>query len=385
MVSHLRLPYTLLASDRLPSHLSSSSQPRREVTKTSALEVVHGHDSTTQEHTHRNGGCRTGRSLLGNGGAVVVTATAATTTAAAAAAAPASLLGRCELGRDVGGLRDARGERHGATGRAAGAGEGRGHHGRVGRGGAVGRVKDPVGDLVRYDSSLFRAPRHRAEGGGKDSLVDDVHNTVGDQDVGDDDLGAVDEDAVVVDADLDFLALRRLQGHVVLQAAAVANDAGDDVVREDVGELLLGEAAGRGADGGEGGVVGREDGDVGHAVETRGEVGLGDGADEGAEVGGQSGGGEVHRDGEDLVDDVDHAAGEVEVLTARVSLRPYERDTQRPLTASVTSDDCLRALMKLTLSSLTTASTTCPPVTFVYELLVSSVGMKAGFSVTSLA
>jgi hypothetical protein len=114
-----------------------------------------------------------------------------------------------------------------------------------------------------------------------------MHNTVGNKHIGSNDACAVHEDLSVVDGDSQVLAVDGLEHSAVLEARAVAHGAG---------------------------VGGRENGDV------RGGV---DGADEARRVestaeGGQACGGEGvgcdERDSEDVVNDVDDTAGEVDVL-----------------------------------------------------------------------
>ena len=95
------------------------------------------------------------------------------------------------------------------------------------------------------------------------------------------------------------------------------------MVGQDGGALFLGEVSGGGTDGSEGGVGGRKDGYVFEVVDGFDEGGCIEGADEGGEVCGQGGVGGGLGEGEDGVDDVDDAAGEVEVLLKK-EYKPIE-------------------------------------------------------------
>lgn len=110
-----------------------------------------------------------------------------------------------------------------------------------------------------------------------------MQHAVFDQDVGVDDACGVGEDrAVGADGDLELGAVESGQFGVVAQRGAVAYCALDDVVREDGGEVFVGDVAG--GDALEGVVVGTEDCDVREVFEGRDEVDLGGGAGEGGEV-----------------------------------------------------------------------------------------------------
>lgn len=155
------------------------------------------------------------------------------------------------------------------------------------------------------------ATSHSADGG-EYKPVNNVHDAVGDEDISQHDLGIVDVNVAVADRDVDGLAGEGLDGRVG-EGRAVGDCAGDDVVLQDGGEVFLRDVV-EGAEGGEGVVVGGEDCDVLGGEEGVDEVGGGGGAREGGQVGGGGGVDDVLGDGEDGVDDVDDAAGELDVL-----------------------------------------------------------------------
>ena len=143
--------------------------------------------------------------------------------------------------------------------------------------------------------------------------INDMHDTIRNQHISQDDLGPVDHDAAVRNDDLDRAALQGLEGHGG-EGGAVPDRAGHDVVAEHGGQVLLGDV-GRGVgDGGEGLVVGREDGDVGRRGHGVDEVRGGNGAGEGGEACWLEDLGDGGRVGEDGVDYVDDAGVEGEVL-----------------------------------------------------------------------
>jgi len=100
-----------------------------------------------------------------------------------------------------------------------------------------------------------------------------VHNTVGNKHIGGNDTCAVHEDLSVVNGDSQVLAVNGLEYSAVLEARAVAQGAGDDVVGQHISGLLRGQVGETAADGLEGSVGGREDGDVGSGVDGADEVG----------------------------------------------------------------------------------------------------------------
>ena len=111
-----------------------------------------------------------------------------------------------------------------------------------------------------------------------------MQDAVSEQDVCVHDAGAVDEDFAVGDRDGQVAAAEGWDG-AVGESARVGDGAVDDVVLEDAGGLLDSEVAEGGADVLEGGVVGREDGEVWYRADGRGEVGSLDSAEESGQVG----------------------------------------------------------------------------------------------------
>lgn len=160
-------------------------------------------------------------------------------------------------------------------------------------------------------------------GAGIQHGVDDVQHAVGEQDVGDNDAGgAVDEDgAGRGQGDIERFRVAGEGGHVggVGEQGRVALRGGDDVVGEDGGEVGGGPGGRDVADGLEGEVARREDGEVRGGVEGVQEGTLGLRCEtQGAEEGGQCGGLQRRRrglgQGQDGVDDVEDAVGEGDVL-----------------------------------------------------------------------
>ena len=174
-----------------------------------------------------------------------------------------------------------------------------------------------------------------------------MDDTVGDENVGNEDLGAVDEDGAVGEGDGDVISLQGFGGGAVHEHGAVKDGAFDDwsgdvsivawraecgqgcekltVVAENGGELIDAEVADGGTDVLEGHIVGHEDGEVGSGVDGRDEFGLGQSTGGGTEAGCDGGGGDVLRNGEDGVDDVDNAAGEVGVLLGVSSVSEFAK------------------------------------------------------------
>lgn len=209
-------------------------------------------------------------------------------------------------------------------------------------------------------------------------LVNHVDNTVGDKDVRGDDLGRVDKNVAINETDVEGRAVKSSQGGVG-QTAAVAENTINNVVLEDASEGLGRDVASDAADGGKGRVAGGKHGDVLEPSQSTAKVGFGDGADEGSQVGSGGGLGDAQWHGEDLVDDVDGATSEVEVLWPMLAVI-RKRKLSRQRTAEVTVDSRPRPLRMTTLSSSRTPSTRWPPVTFVYVWLTRAVGTKAGVS-----
>lgn len=202
-------------------------------------------------------------------------------------------------------LRHTRGEGNANVAGRAGAGEGRGLGlgGGVCRGGGVLRVEDTIQELVRL----------MCRESGRDLPVNDVEDTVGDEDIRNDNLGLIDKDIAIMDGNVDILALGSSK-RAVPQRAAVSDSAIDNVVLENALEVVAAEITHNGTNIGKCSVVGRKDGNVLLLDDVFSEVSLSKGANDGREVGGDGNVGEVLGDAEDAVDDVDGTAGEVEVL-----------------------------------------------------------------------
>lgn len=147
-----------------------------------------------------------------------------------------------------------------------------------------------------------------------DLRVNNVNDTTGDEDIRGNDTRGVDKNRAIVNGDGQILAVDSRDDGAVPQGAAVSDSAVYDMVCEDVGQVSGGEGTETRADGLEGSVPGREDGYVAEAVDSGDEAGVGERAGEGGQAGGDGGVGGALGEGEDAVDDVDHTAGEVDVL-----------------------------------------------------------------------
>jgi hypothetical protein len=148
-----------------------------------------------------------------------------------------------------------------------------------------------------------------------EDLVDDVDNTVGNEDVGSDDTGVVHEDTAVTDGDGELLAVGSGEGSSVLKGGRVANGAlSDDMVGKDAGSVLSAQVAKSGANVLESLVVGSEDCDVGSVVDGFKQLCRIDGSTETNKVGSQQCVGSVLRDSQHAVDDVNNTTGEVNIL-----------------------------------------------------------------------
>lgn len=170
---------------------------------------------------------------------------------------------------------------------------------------------------------------------GIDLRIDNVGDTIGDENVRNDHLGVVDENLTIDNRDSHIFSLEGLESRV-LENAAVPDRSSDDVVLEHVLEIVLAQVGEDGSDGGEGSVGGDEDGDVLGLTEVADEVGLGQSTGCGGEVGGDGGVGQVLGDLQKAVDDVDNTAGEVEIL-GYISVSSHIVQT-KTLTAVVTLD-----------------------------------------------
>jgi hypothetical protein len=151
---------------------------------------------------------------------------------------------------------------------------------------------------------------------GVEDTINNVDNTVGDENIRNDDLGLVDKDSAVVDSDVELCAIGSGQS-TVLEVAAVANSAVDDVVRKNVGEVTLAGIGENRTNLGKSAVVGNKDSDVLLTGKVGQNLGLSEGASSGGKVGGDGRVGKVHRDGENTVDDVNNTSSEVEILESQ--------------------------------------------------------------------
>ncbi len=186
-----------------------------------------------------------------------------------------------------------------------------------------------------------------------------MQDTVGDQDVRHEDLGGVDKGGAVDRGDAQTLAVHGLEGGAVHQGGRVADGAVHDVVLEDASDLLRGHVGQGGADGLEGGVVGRENGHVLGGVQRLHQLGVHEGTGGGGQVGGDGGGGDVFRDGQDGVDDMDHTAGEVHILWRKKgsAFDSTTGDVDSKRTACVTEELACRPEKKVTFLPVMRAST----------------------------
>jgi hypothetical protein len=125
---------------------------------------------------------------------------------------------------------------------------------------------------------------------GENSRINNMHNTIRNQDIRSNDLRAINPDtALGIQSDSDAAAAKCLDSGAVLKTAGVGDSAVDDVVGEHGGDVLGCGVLERGSDGLEGFVGGGEDGEVGGLVDGGDQVGGVDGAVEGGQVGGEGG------------------------------------------------------------------------------------------------
>jgi hypothetical protein len=139
-----------------------------------------------------------------------------------------------------------------------------------------------------------------------------VENTVGNQDIGSNNTSVVDKDTSVVDGDGQVGAVHRFEQSSVLQSGAVTRRVtNDSMVGEDASDLVSCEVGKTTGNGLESSVVWGKEGNVGRDWLEVGRV-------ECTAERSQSSSGEsfgvVYGKGENMVDDVDHATGEVDVL-----------------------------------------------------------------------
>ena len=149
-----------------------------------------------------------------------------------------------------------------------------------------------------------------------DLPINDVKNTVGDEDIRNDDLGLVDIDSSIVDGNVKILAIGSSEG-TVLKIAAVTKSVVDNVVLENILEISLAGVGKDGANVGKGSVAGNKDGNVPLTGEVGQKLRFCEGASSGGKVGSDGSIGDVLGDGKNAVDDVNDTAGEVKVLKSQ--------------------------------------------------------------------
>lgn len=162
-----------------------------------------------------------------------------------------------------------------------------------------------------------------------DLRINDMDNTIGDEDIRDNDLGLIDKDSAVVNNNVELLTLRSGES-TVLEGRAVAKSVVDNVVLEDALKVRLAQVGEDRTNVGKGAVARSKDSDVLLIGEVCDELGLGESASNGGEVGGNGRVGKVLGNGEDLVDDVDDTTSEVEVLSVLVNAVIDQLDDLQP-------------------------------------------------------
>ena len=145
--------------------------------------------------------------------------------------------------------------------------------------------------------------------------VDNVDNTISNQDIRHDNASTVNVDAILL-RDGDINILTTYSGLGTVHNVAAVHDTLDDVVLEDHAQGIHGEVSDDRRDGSKGVVVWHEDGDVLHLVKVRDHICLHESAGGSGEATLNSSAGEVHGDHKHLVDDVDDAAVELDILEA---------------------------------------------------------------------
>lgn len=150
-----------------------------------------------------------------------------------------------------------------------------------------------------------------------------MDNTVLDENIGLDHLSIVDKDTATLHCEGESSALNSL-GRTVGDIGAVDDNTRDDVIPQDSRQLFNSQVGSDITDGLERGIVGGEQCQLLKTGQGVDQVCLDDGVGEGAKVIFGEGIGQVGRDCEHVVDDMDGAAGEVEALeeTWLVGLSP---------------------------------------------------------------
>lgn len=184
--------------------------------------------------------------------------------------------------------------------------------------GDVGSVGDVAAGRSAGESDVGLVVGLGTVGGGvvagREDAVENVQDSVGDEDVCGNDAGTVHEDLAVDDGDGDVTTTESRDGGVG-QRAAVCHGAVDDVVLQDRGSFLGSEVAQGRADVLERSVVGGEDGQVWCRVDGLGEVCGVDCTKESTQTSFLSDDADVRRDSKEAVDDMDHTAVECNVLS----------------------------------------------------------------------
>jgi hypothetical protein len=145
--------------------------------------------------------------------------------------------------------------------------------------------------------------------------IDDMDNTVGNENIGSNDARAVNEDTATVDGDSQVLAVQSLEHGAILQARAVAGlHSNDRMIGENVLDLVGSEASESATDSLERGVVWRENGDVRGGVNGAEEGGCVKGTTERAQTSSGESVGSHQGQSKDRVDDVNDTSGEIYIL-----------------------------------------------------------------------
>lgn len=265
-----------------PSLLSSTINPlpyHTVITINRSLDV-HDESSTTEQGTERNGSGSLGSTLSGGLGRQTGGAS----------------LGTCGNTRSEGNVADGAGAREGSLLSACS---------RVGGSRGLVGVEDATDVSLVLDIVDVDLP------------INDVKNTVGDEDIRNNDLGLVDIDSSVVDGNVEILAIGSSEG-TVLKIAAVTKSVVDDVVLENILEISLASIGKDGANVGKGAVAGNKDGDVPLTGEVGQKLRFCEGASSGRKVGSDGSIGDVLGDGKNTVDDVNDTAGEVKILESQL-------------------------------------------------------------------
>jgi len=141
-----------------------------------------------------------------------------------------------------------------------------------------------------------------------------VQDAVLDEHIGVDDTGGVDEDGTVgSDGDLHIFTVHGSQTGVA-EGSAVADRALDNVVLQDVGQLIVRNVSGTAGDSLEGVVVGAKDCDVGQIFKRWHKVDFGGCSGKSGEIAGDERFTNTQWDEQQLVNDVNDAVIEWDVL-----------------------------------------------------------------------